>query len=97
MPLWFPVLAMTDTHAPSGTLYGLGVGPGDPELITLKALRLLRSCPVIAYPAPEEGASLARKIAAPHLPGGQTEIAIRMPLDAGRFPIDAVYDTLLRM
>ena len=87
---------MADTHAPSGTLYGLGVGPGDPELITLKALRLLRSCPVIAYPAPEEGASLARKIAAPHLPGGQTEIAIRMPLDAGRFPIDAVYDTAAR-
>ena len=76
----------------AGTLYGLGVGPGDPELITLKALRLLKAAPVIAYPAPEEGESLARKIAAPHLPGGQTEIAIRMPLDASRFPAQAVYD-----
>lgn len=79
-----------------GTLYGLGVGPGDPELITLKALRLLRAAPVIAYPAPEHGESLARAIAAPHLPGGQDEIAIRMPLDAGRFPIDAVYDEAAR-
>ena len=80
----------------AGTLYGLGVGPGDPELITLKALRLLKAAPVIAYPAPEDGDSLARKIAATHLPGGQTEIVIRMPLDAGRFPIDAVYDDAAR-
>ena len=75
-----------------GTLYGLGVGPGDPELITLKARRHLGACPVIAYPAPERGASLARAIVAPHLSGGQTEIAIRMPLDAAHFPAEAVYD-----
>src|SRR5258708_14800454 len=73
------------------TVYGIGVGPGDPELITLKGLRLLRACPVIAYPAPEEGDSLARRIAAPHLPGGQAEIAIRMPLLADRFPVKEVY------
>ena len=83
---------MAKISANTGTLYGLGVGPGDPELITLKALRLLKAAPVIAYPAPEEGESLARKIAAPHLPGGQTEIVIRMPLDASRFPAQAVYD-----
>ena len=76
----------------TGTLYGIGVGPGDAELITLKALRILRSCPVIAYPAPENGASMARAIAAPHLSGGQTEIAIRMPLDAGHAPMEAAYD-----
>ena len=38
-----------------GTLYGLGVGPGDPELITLKALRILERASVLAYPAPEGG------------------------------------------
>ncbi|WP_334144983.1 precorrin-2 C(20)-methyltransferase [Rhabdothermincola sp.] len=34
-----------------GRLYGLGVGPGDPELLTLRAVRVLRSCPVVAYVA----------------------------------------------
>jgi precorrin-2/cobalt-factor-2 C20-methyltransferase len=76
----------------TGTLYGLGIGPGDPELITLKALRILRDAPVFAYPAPEHGDSLARAIVAEHLPGGQTEIPIRMPLLADRFPAQAVYD-----
>ncbi|GEO36581.1 precorrin-2 C(20)-methyltransferase [Skermanella aerolata] len=76
----------------NGTLYGLGVGPGDPELITLKALRLLRAAPVIAYPAPEHGDSLARAIVAGHLPDGQTEIAIRMPMVVERFPAQEIYD-----
>jgi precorrin-2/cobalt-factor-2 C20-methyltransferase len=47
-----------------GTLYGLGLGPGDSELVTLKALRLLRAAPVVAYSAPEGGASFARQIVA---------------------------------
>jgi precorrin-2/cobalt-factor-2 C20-methyltransferase len=77
----------------TGTLYGLGVGPGDPELITLKALRILERAPVIAYPAPEAGESLARAIVAPHLPEGRIEIPIRMPLVAARFPAQQVYDS----
>ena len=76
----------------SGTLYGLGIGPGDPELITLKALRRLQAAPVLAYPAPETGDSLARQIVAPHLSGGQREIPIRMPMVAARFPAREVYD-----
>jgi len=48
--------------------------------------------PVIAYPAPERGDSLARRIVAPHLPEGRTEIAIRMPLVEARFPAQEVYD-----
>ncbi len=76
----------------SGTLYGLGVGPGDPELITLKAQRILQSVPVIAYPAPEEGDRFARAIAAPHGPEGLVEIAIRTPMTPGIFPANDVYD-----
>jgi len=76
----------------SATVYGLGVGPGDPELLTLKALRILRAAPVIAYPAPETGDSFARTIVVPHLSGGQQEIAIRMPLGDGQFPKAEIYD-----
>lgn len=83
---------MAEGPKAAGRVYGLGVGPGDPELITVKALRLLRACPVLAYPAPEVGDSLARAIVAGHLPGGQIEIPIRMPLEVARFPAQAVYD-----
>jgi precorrin-2/cobalt-factor-2 C20-methyltransferase len=64
----------------SGILYGVGIGPGDPDLITLKALKLLQSVPVIAYPAPAVGNSLARQIAAPHIPEGRREIIIRISM-----------------
>ena len=76
----------------TGRLYGLGIGPGDPELITLKALRVLQTAAVVAYPAPEVGESLARRIAAPHLDGHQEEIAIRMPIHDASFPKDDIYD-----
>jgi len=76
----------------TGTLYGLGVGPGDPELITLKALRILRACPVVAYLAANEAESFARTIVAGHLPGGQTEIPIRIAMSADPAPGQAVYD-----
>lgn len=76
----------------TGTLYGVGVGPGDPELITLKAQRILREVPVIAWPAPLEGDSMARTIAAPHLPPGRIEVPIRMPLSSDRFPVQEIYD-----
>jgi len=77
---------------PPGTLYGLGVGPGDAELMTLKARRILARAPVIAYPAPQEGASMARTIADSHVPKGVTEIAIRMAMTPGNFPAADVYD-----
>jgi precorrin-2/cobalt-factor-2 C20-methyltransferase len=76
----------------SGILYGIGVGPGDPELITLKALRVIEAAPVIAYPAPDQGDSLARAIAEPHIPAGKTEIAVRTPMVPGNFPAHDVYD-----
>jgi len=80
---------MTDTP---GMLYGLGIGPGDPDLMTIKAHRILQSVPVVAYPAPDTGESLARSIAAPHMAPGQTEIVIRTPMTPGNFPADDVYD-----
>lgn len=76
----------------TGTLYGLGVGPGDPELVTLKALRILRACPVIAYLAANEADSFARSIIAEHLPGGQTELGIRIDMSAPASEGQAAYD-----
>ena len=76
----------------SGRVFGLGVGPGDPELITVKALALLRAAPVVAYPAPETGPSFARAIVARWLSPAQIELPIRIPLDAARFPAAATYD-----
>ncbi len=78
-------------RANSGRLYGLGVGPGDPELLTLKALRLLRAVPVVAYPAPEHGDSFARSIVAAWIGRHQREIAIRFPMRPGPLPA-AIYD-----
>src|SRR5690242_18365456 len=75
----------------AGRLYGLGVGPGDPELLTLKALRLLRTVSVVAYPAPENGDSFARSIVAAWISGQQREIAIRFPMRPGPPPIQ-IYD-----
>ncbi len=82
------------TETKPGKLWGLGVGPGDPELITLKAYRILRDADLIAYPAPENGESFARAIVAAHLDGQPAEYPIRMPMVAERFPAQAVYDTV---
>ncbi|HLJ64554.1 MAG TPA: precorrin-2 C(20)-methyltransferase [Stellaceae bacterium] len=76
----------------TGTLRGLGVGPGDPELMTLKALRLLRASSVVAYPAPKGGASFARAIVARWLNPSQQEIVIEVPMESARFPAQAIYD-----
>ncbi len=79
----------------TGTLYGIGVGPGDPELMTVKAVRILQSAPVIAYPAADDGDSSARMIAAQFIPGEAIEMAIRVPMRPGRMPVE-VYDQAAR-
>lgn len=76
----------------TGKLYGLGLGPGDPELITLKAHRILTSVPVIAYPAPDTGPSFARQIAASFLSPAQLEVPMVVPMRVERFPARETYD-----
>lgn len=76
----------------SGTLYGVGLGPGDPELMTLKAHRLISSAKVIAYPAPDSGESFARSIAAKAIPAECREIPIIVPMRVDRFPAQDIYD-----
>jgi precorrin-2 C20-methyltransferase/precorrin-3B C17-methyltransferase len=57
----------------SGRLYGVGLGPGDPELVTLKAARLIRDADVVAYHAGRHGSSIARRIAADLIRDGVIE------------------------
>ena len=73
-------------------IWGLGIGPGDPELITLKALGILQAAEVVAYPAPANGDSLVRAIATPHMSGNQEEIIISTPMVTERYPAQNVYD-----
>ncbi len=75
----------------TGTLYGLGVGPGDPELLTLKAHRILRGTFVVAYPQPDNGPSFARSIVSQYLTAEQLEIPIIVPMDVKRDPAQEVY------
>lgn len=80
----------------NGTLYGVGVGPGDPELLTLKAVRVLGAVPVIAYVCAEiEGIatpSMARGIAADHLSGDKIEITIPITMTEDPSPGRLAYN-----
>jgi precorrin-2/cobalt-factor-2 C20-methyltransferase len=75
-----------------GRLFGVGVGPGDPELLTLKAVRVLQESPVIAYVSAGGRPSVARRIAARHLPPGRTEINLALPMQPLPELAEAAYD-----
>ncbi|GAB4236007.1 MAG: precorrin-2 C(20)-methyltransferase [Stanieria sp.] len=63
-----------------GRLYGLGIGPGDPELITVKALRLLQSASVVAYPVADRNKQgLARSIVLEYIKPEQIEVPLYFP------------------
>src|SRR3954469_34956 len=64
----------------TGKLYGVGLGPGDPELVTVKAARLIGAADVIAFHSARHGRSIARSVAAPYLRAGQLEEHLMYPL-----------------
>lgn len=66
-----------------GRLIGVGVGPGDPELLTVKAVRVIQRAGVICVPTSRPGqASLAARIAAPYLDvSRQTVLELVYPTD----------------
>jgi len=63
-----------------GRLFGVGVGPGDPELVTVRAARLIAEADVVAYHCARHGHSVARAAAAPYLRAGQAEEVLRYPV-----------------
>ena len=75
-----------------GVLYGVGVGPGDPELITLKSLRLIKSTEVIAYPKLKGSKSFARNIIEEFIDLPKVEIAIEIPMTVNRLPAQRAYN-----
>jgi len=78
------------------TLYGIGVGPGDPELLTIKAAAILKGVHAVAYVAAKTAAgvqpSLALAIAAAHLADGVREIAVPIVMQGDPVPGQAAYD-----
>ncbi|MGR4001252.1 MAG: precorrin-2 C(20)-methyltransferase [Alphaproteobacteria bacterium] len=79
-----------------GRLVGIGVGPGDPELLTLKGLARLREADVVAFPVLGERAAFTRRIVADYLRPGQRELSLTVPLLRGdgveRLAVEAAYD-----
>lgn len=76
----------------TGVLYGVGLGPGDPGLITLRAAELIKGAKVIAYPTLAGGDSFARSIAADLIPETAREIVMDVPMSVEREPAQAAYD-----
>ncbi|NLV78086.1 MAG: precorrin-2 C(20)-methyltransferase [Rhodococcus sp.] len=76
----------------TGRLYGVGLGPGDPELITRKAARLIGEADVIAYHSGTHGRSIARGIAADLIPAGVLEEPLVYPVTTGSTDHPGGYD-----
>ncbi|MGH3399671.1 MAG: precorrin-3B C(17)-methyltransferase [Streptosporangiaceae bacterium] len=68
------------TATAPGRLTGVGVGPGDPDLVTVRATRTIAAADVIAYHCAAHGHSIARAAAAPYLRDGQLEEILRYPV-----------------
>lgn len=80
----------------TGRLIGVGVGPGDPDLLTVRADRIVRSASFVAYPAPDTGQSFARQIVDGLIPRGAREYPIVVPMRTDRFPAQEIYSAAAR-
>jgi precorrin-2/cobalt-factor-2 C20-methyltransferase len=78
-----------------GTLYGVGVGPGDPELMSLKAARILKAAPVVAFFAKKGAAGNARRAVDGHLNAEAELIRFDYPFTTELPETDPGYRTAL--
>jgi precorrin-2/cobalt-factor-2 C20-methyltransferase len=76
----------------SGTLHLLGVGPGDPDLLTIRAVKVLRTAHVVAYPATGEESAFAREIAADYIEPDAILLPVPIPMTVDRRPAQTAYD-----
>ena len=79
----------------AGRLLGIGVGPGDPELITLKALRLLRAAPAVAYFVAKGKSGNAFGIIEAHLATTQLRLPLVYPVTTEKLPPPLCYETVI--
>jgi precorrin-2 C20-methyltransferase/precorrin-3B C17-methyltransferase len=79
-----------------GHLFGVGVGPGDPELVTVKAKRVIEEADVIAYPVAQRRQGVARRIAAPYIRADQVELALTYPVTTEETDHPGGYEGALR-
>lgn len=76
----------------TGKLYGVGVGPGDPELITVKAVRVIKAADIIFTAASSKNSySLAVDIAAPHISGSTKIETLRFPMTKNETQAEAAW------
>lgn len=73
-------------------LYGVGVGPGDPELLTLKAVKTISSSDILCYVANDLDQSIALDIVKPHIPILPTLMPVILPMNTDRQFANLVYD-----
>ena len=82
---------MHDPSSRKGILYGVGVGPGDPDLLTIKAARIIRTVPVLALPDSGSGDSAVRAIAGDRLDPARV-LALDMPMSMDPAVLAAHHD-----
>jgi len=81
--------------AKTGRLIGVGTGPGDPELLTLKAVRALREADVLAFFAKQGNDSNARRIVAAHIRPDMPELPLLYPVTTEIERSDTRYGTAI--
>jgi precorrin-2/cobalt-factor-2 C20-methyltransferase len=87
-----PDVLRTMTQNSIGTLWGVGVGPGDPDLMTIKAVRLLQTAPVVAFPAGRQGRlGLAQTITTQWLQPHQIHLPLYFPYVSAIAELEAAW------
>jgi precorrin-2 C20-methyltransferase / precorrin-3B C17-methyltransferase len=76
-------MTLTGSPTRTGRLYGVGLGPGDPSLLTVRAVEVIGAVDVVAFHSARHGRSIARSIASRYIRDGTVEEALVYPVTTG--------------